>query len=267
MKINQGKFLYPRFAVQQSALHRDVGAAKLANAQSYGRQTNQNDDLVELHGQTAPDGHRLVTPRALREQVLETRGFRGTKPSRSRLLADMLGQLESSLSNPEAAALYARAERLSGEDGAEPFLAALVHNAVGKKMAELRPELSREQLAREAEHDPKLQKLMSLSDSARAYLKAVKKDPSETSESAEDPWKKVAEEQIKRLKEAHATMLKIAEIYASIADERIKTAAQIHQITAEAARAVSEMQQNSFRQSLLSSQKRHLEYLKMLNEG
>ncbi|MFA5507315.1 MAG: hypothetical protein WC314_13705 [Vulcanimicrobiota bacterium] len=265
MKINQGKFLYPRFAVQQSALQRDVGAAKLANAQSYGRQTNRSEDLVELHQATSPEVH--LTPRALREQSLETRGFRSAGLSRSRLLADLLDKLESGLSNPEAAALYARAEKLSGDSGAEPFLAALVHNAVGEKLAQFRPGMSREQLAQEAEQDPEVKKLMSLSDSARAYLKAVKKNPSETSASDEDPWKKSAEEQIKRLKETHATMLKITEIYASMADERIKTAAQIHQITAEAARAVSEMQQNSFRQSLLSSQKRHLEYLKMLNEG
>ena len=73
MKINPvNKFSQAAFGQQQRALNSDIDAAQRTNSQSFGRQSNRSEDILDLKGRNAKLEGQMQAQKALREQALKS---------------------------------------------------------------------------------------------------------------------------------------------------------------------------------------------------
>lgn len=312
MKINNSNsnFLQSRFAMQR--VQADVGKAKLANAQSFGRQSNKSGDQVELkNGNSA--SHQLLTARQARQLKADIQGAQTTnaqtlgrqtqdkadvselkersserkagvagpkveaseqeqRPKSAELAQTMMQDFKDTVPHEERVQYFLQAQKWAGGNDIEPYLGSLIQNQMAKKLARMRPELSLKELRKAAKNDPELAKTLKLLDSARNYLRSVRKEEvavrnEKAAAEQEDHARKIAEIRQKRLTEAHEAMLQISKIYNQMNADSAKAAAEIHQTNLATHQAIVDMMQKSYMNRLASSQQQHAEMIKLITEA
>lgn len=260
---------------QSVALERDLTQAKKTNMRTLGRQAWRVGDESK-NSNSAADSLQLRSTLGAKAKLQESKP---ALPPQEDLLNKELQFLKAFKAlDPESANQVARrwgasSRQLLRHGSAPeelPILAAHSYNHAKTVLSRKMPGASLAQLKAASEHDPQINRALSLMDTSSSYLRAAKSHAGQVSDNIQK-LEAASRERQKNLAEMAAknqkTFLMISETFTTIAAERRKTAAQLHSLEATTSQQISDMMMKSYLNRVKAAGKGHQTMVYLLSEN
>ncbi len=260
MKIGAGSAnpINARTYNQSLALKRDVSQAQQRNVNTFGR---QNQRGVECRTTPGPEEARVVLARpALQKEeppsakAVETTEVTSTPPTKSQLEMTFLNTLSQELPDADVRSLSRQTQQSllaisknGGQAEPSPVLAAHTYNHAKRTLSDLMPGAGLNEIRKAARGDAEVGAMVRLMDSSAALLRSTKRETARQPREQELPAPDTSSVALaEMMAERQKTILSVGETLTNIAAERMKTAAQIHQIEAETNQTISDIYMQIF---------------------
>ncbi|MFA5506180.1 MAG: hypothetical protein WC314_15800 [Vulcanimicrobiota bacterium] len=261
--------------VQNTALTQNLESAQRTNVRTLGRQQLRGPELLSAfkNYSASPGALKLrAKPHEAAKEVengVSVRSDGKLLKQKEKFLSSFL-RLDSESTEQLAERTgdsLGTIEANGGAAEATQVLAAHTHNHARKLLKEKLPGADPAQLREAAQSDPEVGQALEVLNAASGYLKASRNAPSPTPAADKSQALARAKALAEQAAQTHQNYLQMSEIYTQIHAERLKTAAQIHELAAATSQQISDMMMKGYLNRLKLAGKFHQKMVYLVSDN